>query len=172
MSLQLDHRLAADETVELAAHLAACPECAAEWAAWQRIDTLFSNAPAVQPRCDLTASIMARVRQEPRRAPAGRTVTFLGVGLAAVSGFWLALIVLVVAIMLLFQGPLALAVLAHGAASLLEWGGTMLEATRVLLWGVLRSPSLLIAVGYMALALAATAAWLGLLARQWKGNRA
>lgn len=57
----LDGELAADQQLELEAHLRACPGCMREWHALLAIDTLFRQTPMLSPAADFTQRTLARL---------------------------------------------------------------------------------------------------------------
>jgi len=64
---ELDGRLTAQERQELYRHLTLCPECAAAYGEWQRLDALLrQRIGAVEPPADLAAGVMAAL---PEQAP-------------------------------------------------------------------------------------------------------
>jgi len=55
----LDGELAEDRRDELEVHLRACPGCIREWQAFQAIDTLFRQTPALSPAADFAERTLA-----------------------------------------------------------------------------------------------------------------
>jgi anti-sigma factor RsiW len=86
MSLMLDGRLARQECVELEAHLAACSECRARWAAFQQIDQVLSTAATFAPAPGFAGRLAARLARQrtlqAARARRERTISWLGVLMA------------------------------------------------------------------------------------------
>jgi anti-sigma factor RsiW len=88
LSRWLDGELEASEHAAVAAHLAACPACAGEVAAWQHVDDVLA---AHEPTRDLTAAVLADLAEmADDRIPAGwwlrvaaAAAVAIGLGLAA-----------------------------------------------------------------------------------------
>lgn len=72
-------------TSEEEAHLAACPDCRAEWALVKAAGTLGRGAPPMADRPELAAAVLRRVA-ESRAAHSTRRVVPWAVGLAAAAG--------------------------------------------------------------------------------------
>jgi anti-sigma factor RsiW len=92
----LDGELAPTEAVAFRAHLAVCPHCAAELAAFERLVAALEGEPFAVPRPELTGRILGRVlpsRVRRRRLAAlglgyaaGLVVTVAGAGLWLLGG--------------------------------------------------------------------------------------
>lgn len=89
----LDGELAPAEAPAFRAHLAACPRCAAEVAAFERLIATLEGEPLDVPRPELTGRILGRVLPSRVRR---RRLAALGIGYAAglavtgaAAGLWL-----------------------------------------------------------------------------------
>ena len=97
MSLSLDGPLAATDQQVLEGHLAACPDCRAEWEAMKQISTLFEGAEMVGPRLGFSTRVERRLADKAkkrRRLFGGAAVLTGSLSLAAVTGLVAAVIVL------------------------------------------------------------------------------
>jgi predicted anti-sigma-YlaC factor YlaD len=162
MSLKLDGRLPAEQQRRLALHLDDCLACRQVWQHWQELDSLFSGATLAQPPEDLAARVMARIERRPRPTALGGSLVVLAVGLAALATV---LILPLVARLCLMSTTTtdpagALPVLVAAAASLWEVVRMAAEAARLFLWAGLSSRTLVAALAYVGVALAAVAVWL------------
>jgi anti-sigma factor RsiW len=162
MSLELDGRLSAEQRRRLESHLDDCLACRQVRQHWQELDNLFSGAPMVQPPEDLTARVMARIERRPHSTALGGSLAVLAVGLGALTTV---LILPLVARLCLLGATTTdpagvLPVLLAGAASLWEVVCMAAEAARLFLWAALTSRTLVVALAYMGVALAAVAVWL------------
>ena len=93
MSQALDGSLAATDQQVLQGHLAACPDCRAEWQAMQQVSDLFKGADMVGPRLGFATRVERRLadRTKQRRRLFG--------GAAVVTGsLWLATVTAAVAV--------------------------------------------------------------------------
>lgn len=98
MSLMLDGRLGAEEWKELQAHLETCDACRAQWAAFQQVDRMLSNAAQAAPAPGFAARFSARLaRQEAQRRARQRIVGAVGVFAAGTAALALILIPILVA---------------------------------------------------------------------------
>jgi len=80
MSLMLDGRLGAAERAELLAHLETCDACRAQWAAFQQVDRMLSNAAQTAPAPGFAARFAVRLaRQEAQRRARHRVIGAVGV---------------------------------------------------------------------------------------------
>ena len=80
MSLMLDGRLAASDWKVLQAHLEACDACRAQWAAFQQVDRMLSNAAQAAPAPGFAVRFSARLaRQEAQRRARQRAIGAIGV---------------------------------------------------------------------------------------------
>jgi len=68
MSLMLDGRLTASERAELQVHLETCDACRAQWAAFQQVDRMLSNAAQTAPAPDLQRGSPSGWRDKRRNA--------------------------------------------------------------------------------------------------------
>lgn len=163
MSLRLDGRLPAGETRALEAHLDDCAACAMEWARWQEIAGLFVGAPLAQPPADLTARVLARVSAQRRWQPLASSVVAMAAGFALLGllTLWPLVGICDVAVTTA-RMPGTLGVASSVLAGLLQIAGMLAGAGRVLLRVVVTPQSVVVAVGYAAVLLAALAGWLRL----------
>jgi anti-sigma factor RsiW len=162
MSLRLDGRLPDEQQRRLASHLGDCLACRQVWQQWQEVDSLFSAAAMVQPREDLAARVMARIERRPRPTALGGSLVVLAVGLAAlVAVSILPLVARILLVSTTAADPAgALPALVAAAASLWEVACMATEAARLFLWAGLSSRTLVAALAYVGVALAAVAVWL------------
>lgn len=159
MSLALDGMLSAEEQASLETHLRACPDCRAQWARWQRVDSLLAGVPMLAPAPAFSARVLERVSQRGhRQRRLVRGALLLG---GSLSVWTLAL--------LLTMGTLALSwalrnpsLTIHTLQVVLQMmtaGGLLLKALRLWLESMV-SPALLpLLATYACVMLALTALW-------------
>ncbi|MBN1179599.1 MAG: zf-HC2 domain-containing protein [Anaerolineae bacterium] len=163
MMCALDGELGAREQADLEAHVAQCAACRTEWERLHALEQVLRHVPPVAPPVGFAGRVAARVdrRHHHRRVVLGAISLGLGGMTAAV----------------LLVGPALLSLSASAGAilPLLEAGrvtlGRLCDATLALLgsfWvtlGALALPAALLAVGGLAMAMAANLAWLGLVCK-------
>ena len=99
MSLALDGLLAGSDRQVLEGHLAACPECRAEWEAMQQVSVLFKGTEMAGPRLGFATRVERRLADKAkkrRRLFGGAAVLTGSLSLAAVTAAVVAVIVLAV----------------------------------------------------------------------------
>ena len=164
MSMALDNLLEGDDQQRLAAHLAACPICEAEWSAMQQVSLMFEDAPMVGPPLGFAVRVERQLDERSkkrRRVFGGLAVLTSSLSLAGVTVAVLALIVFgVVAWRSLGpldvqQGTMAISHVASGM-------GLLGKGTSLFLMDILRryGPPLVVAVLIGLVFLAGVWAWL------------
>jgi predicted anti-sigma-YlaC factor YlaD len=163
MSLRLDRRLSAREERELQDHLAGCAACAEAWSQWQEIASLFEGAPMVEPPQDLTARVLVRIQEEPRRNALAGSLVVMALGLAVLGVLMLwPLVGLLGTAVSAIQAPWLLRVASSALGSLVEVASALAEVGRLLLWALLRPQPVAAALGYVLLVAITLAGWLRL----------
>jgi anti-sigma factor RsiW len=178
MSLALDGRLSTQERAELDAHLAACGECRARWAAFQRVDRVLAGASQVVPTPGFVNRFAARLAEQPavqaQRAKRERIIA--GVGVFAAGGIALALLIMpfvitaLTGISSLVTGTPML--LANTVEMIARWWvtfGALSEAGKSII-NVMAPSSGPIIAGYALMLVVVMAAWVSVmrnLSRRW-----
>jgi anti-sigma factor RsiW len=136
----LDGELAPGEVMDFRAHLAGCPECAAELAAYQHVIAALERVPLLAPPPALTGRILERVL--PSRARR-RRLAVLGWLYAAASAACVGLVALWVlqpgrdAMLETFSGQLSHRLLGAGLFVLNTLGASAVRLADV--WGLLHA---------------------------------
>lgn len=174
MSLALDGLLDARGEERLRSHLAHCPACRAEWAAMQRLSTLFHDAPTAGPRLGFATRVERRLvekNRQRRRVFGGVAVLTGSLSLAVLTVATVVILVLGLvawdwldAVPRLREGTTALSQLASGI-------GLVSRGVRLFLGDFLVKYGLPVALVGGACLLVLLAAWLWLVVKRPRGYR-
>ncbi|NLG50422.1 MAG: hypothetical protein GX552_09970 [Chloroflexi bacterium] len=160
MSLRLDGELPEGDVAVLDEHIAACPECRAEWALMQRTAALFGDVSMAAPPPMFVEQVMTRVQRRTARLVVLRGLLTLLLGaiiVATATGLPMKAFSALTNVVSI--DPLVVGTCARMITRLVNIAGVVVRALGLVLGSVLGSHYLVI-LGYLLLTVGLALCWL------------